>query len=321
MRLACSSAWLFLACGLMARADVNYDVIQSAKWPPALIDSTVPWTNTGLFAISPKFYAPVLEGTAQEVIHVHIKDHKLLAVGSKICRIYDLDAVTVTTVDLEAGTYSVESLDAAYEQYRHAASHNTDRDLGISVRKTGKRVHLYDQDATEYELVAIRKPFGRRKITVRSLCWIADHAPSAELDEFRKNWSARTNLHFLVESLLSNTAGDAYVAMVRAQASIPGYVLGFVTEAKSAESRLGLEGRPSSVYDARYYHLPNVQSSENARDSWPQLQYDPLVYPLGANRLIQINLLNFTNNAIAADAFGIPSRFKQRESPVRLLSH
>jgi len=309
---ACSSVWVFLASGLMARADVNYDVVQSAKWPPAQIDSTVLWTNVGVFAISPKLYAPVLEGTAQDVTHVHIKDQKLFAVDSKVCRLYDLNAKTLTTVNLEAGTYVVESLDDAYEQYRHTAAHNTDRDFRVSAHKTGKTVHLYDLDATEYAIVATRKRFGRYKVTARLLCWIAARSWSAELDEFRKMWSERTSLPFLVDILPSNGASEAYVAMVRAQASIPGYVLGFVTEATSAESQIDLAGNPSAVYEASHNHLPYVHSASGDRSAAPGLIYDPLVHPRANHWLMQLNVLNFTSNAVDPDVFAIPSSFRQK---------
>ena len=92
---------VFLASGVMIRADVSYDVVRSAKWPPAQVDPNVPWTNAAYLACRLNFPAPVLPSTAQEVTHVHIKDHKLVAVDSKIWRIYDLDAATLTTVDLE----------------------------------------------------------------------------------------------------------------------------------------------------------------------------------------------------------------------------
>jgi hypothetical protein len=316
LRLALGSAWLFLAAGMMARADVNYDVVQSAKWPPPQIDATVHWTDAGVFAMSPKLYAPVLEGTAQEVTHVHIKDRNLFAVDAKIRRIYDLDARTLTTVNLEARTYAVESFDAAFQRYRQAAAQRMDRDFLVSAQKTGKTVHLYDLDATEYSIVATRKRFGRNKVTARLLCWIADHSWSVELDDFRKMWSARTSMPFLGDVLPSNGASEAYVAMVRAQASIPGYVLGFVTEARSAESQIDREGRPSSVYDASHNHLPYVHYASGDRDAASGFIYDPFVHLPANNRLIQLNLLNFTNNAVDPTAFVIPSSFKQSNRSV-----
>ena len=318
LRRACSITWLFLTCGLIIRADVSYDVVRSAKWPPAQVDPRVPWTNAGIFSISPKLYAPVLPGTAHEVIHVHIKDHKLFAVDSKIWHIYDLDAGTLTTVDLETRTYSVEGLDAAYNQYRHLTAHTRDGSFQFSARKTGKTVNLYGQDATEYEILATRKGFGRRKIAARSLCWIADHSPSAELDEFRKRWAARTNLPFLADILPSMAPSNAYVAILKAQGSISGYVLGFVTESRSAQWQIDLEGRPSSIYDASYYHLPAVQTIENARDVAPELLYNPLVPVLGSNRLIQFNVLNFTSEAVDPGPYVIPSSFTPKKSPIRL---
>jgi hypothetical protein len=313
LRRACSIAWLFLACGFIIRADVSYDVVRSAKWRPAQVDPSVPWTNAGTFSISPKLYAPVLPGTAQEVIHVHIKDHKLFAVDSRIWHIYDLDAGTLTTVDPETRTYSVESLDAAYNQYRHLTAHSRDASFQFSARKTGKTVNLYGQDATEYEIVATKKGFGRRKIAARALCWIADHSPSAELDEFRTRWAARTNLPFLGDIVPSLAASNAYAAILKAQGSISGHVLGFVTESGSAESQIDLGGRPSSIYDASHYHLPAVQSIENARDAAPELLYDPLVPLLNSNRLVQFNILNFTSNAVDPGTFVIPSSFTPKK--------
>ncbi len=310
LRVCCMGS-LFLASGVMIRADVSYDVVQSAKWPPAQVDPNVPWTNAGVFSMSPKLPAPVLPSTAQEVTHVHIKDHKLVAVDSKIWRIYDLDAATLTTVDLKAGTYKVQSLEAAYNQYRRLTQIR-DGVFQVSIRKTGKTVTLCGQDASEYEIVATRKAFGRRKIAARSLCWIADHSPTAELDEFRKTWSARTNMPFLAYVWPPVVGSNAFLAIAKARAGIPGYVLGLVTESRSAEYQIDLEGRPSSIYDASHYHLPSVQSSENARDA-AAILYDPLVPVLGSNQLVQFNVSNFVNNAVDPDAFVLPPSFTPKK--------
>ncbi len=302
MRPGCNRASLLFVCAVLAHADVNYDVVQTAKWPPAQTDSGIPWTNAGMFAISPKLYAPVLEGAVQEVIHVHIKGHKLLAVGPRISRIYDLDTATLTSVNREKLAYVIESLKAV---------HRDAPEVRVSVQKTGKTFDLYGQEATEYGIIATKKHFGKNKLAARILCWAAKQSPSAELDEFKKRWSVRTNLPFPGDISSSAPGRAAYAAINKAQAEIPGYVWGFVTKATSSESQIDLAGLPSNAYDASHQQLPNLRDTAGANHAQRGFIVDPLVHELANGRLIQINLLNFSTDAVNPKDYAIPLNFKQ----------
>jgi hypothetical protein len=219
--------------------------------------------------------------------------------GAGVSRIYDLDAGHVTTIYSDTRTYNVESFGVFPPRFDGAR---------VSVRETGKTFTLYRQDASEYEIISSETHLHPNKAAARLLCWVANRAPSPELEEFGKMWFARTSLPFSPALLILPQGSFAYRTLLAAQFPMPGYLLGLIAEARN-RAHLQLSDRSSASYQAYYEDSPGVLNHPHASEP-PTIPYDPFVHEYPGEFLLQINLRNFTSVDFDPNAFAIPPGFR-----------
>jgi hypothetical protein len=150
--------------------------------------------------------AGVFSKQAREPIEatVAFKGNKMVHRGAMQASIIDLDARTITSIDLQKKQYSVMTFDEmkqAMEQLSEKTKQNKDADMSfkVSADATGKRKQIAGYDAKELlmkiQMQATDKKSGQNgSMVVMTDLWIAENVPGySEAAEFYKKMAAEMN--------------------------------------------------------------------------------------------------------------------------------
>ena len=221
-------------------ADVQYDATftRTMFWPPAR-STRVANTRTGVFDISPEFYSPSEAKSSKSVSHIEIKGNKMLVVHALgVRQIYDLDAKTITNIDPNKESYSVDTFDDSYAYETRIWNRTSSMEPGsgpheIAVNKTGQTVQIGAQTAARYNIVSIRRVNVRPMVEGSLACWVIESPPLPELERFRQKWANVTKLPFPDGTLGTFGDNSSQTALKKAMNQLGGQVVRMVTENRS----------------------------------------------------------------------------------------
>ena len=158
----------------------------------------------------------------------------------------------------------------------------------------------------------------RKKSSGEALCLLVTQPPSQELARFRKKWQATTKLPFPDNILPISRTTDAYAAITKAEAQLPGYVIGFVTESRPF-NRPPSPNDPLQSYDASVYDLPVIFAAHQEPNTLPSPSLGGKLPPERPEvEVDQVLLKNFQSRPILNQDFTVPPGFAPQTPPAGL---
>ena len=256
-----------------------------------------------VFDISPNLYAPTLGGAPTNSFRILVQDDRLVRIGKDVSTIFDLKARTATVVQLNAHSYSVETLDEAQQRVGEMLREwrppiGTNGKFTTEVQKTGHTRQIQEQTAEEYRVIAITLYEGKRVVAGSSIYWMVPKPPSDELAAFQLRWSRECGLPF---PGMPPTGADPSVfgAMARAASKLAGYPILYVVESRPMPFP-GLErANAAPEYSASRNSLPDMQPD------WD---------PYHTIDVTETAFSGFAAGAVDPSAFAVPAGYKKKKS-------
>lgn len=268
-----------------------------------LLQSRVPSIDPPVFDITSRLYAPPLDGAPTDSFRILVEGDRLVRVGRDVSTIFDLKARTVTVVQPNARTYSVETLDEAQQRLRGMlkdwwSSLSGSGKYTTEVQKTGETRQIQGQTAEEYRVIGITLYHGKRVVAGTSVYWMVPNPPSDELAAFQLRWSQECALPF---PGMPPAAGDptAFGAMARAASKLTGYPILYVVESRPFPGTQRFAAAPS--YDASHNTLPEIQPT----------YWDPISLKIDVT---ETAFSGFAAGAVDPSVFAVPAAYKKKKS-------
>jgi hypothetical protein len=268
-----------------------------------LLKSRVPSMDPGVFDITSRLYAPPLDGAPTDSFRIVVEGDRLVRIGKDVSTIFDLKARTVTVVNLNARTYSVETLDDAQQRLREMlkdwwSSLGGSGKYTTQVQKTGETRQIQGQTAEEYRIIGITMYHGKRVVAGTSVYWMVPNPPSDELAAFQLRWSQECGLPF---PGMPPAAGDPTVfgAMARAASKLTGYPILYVVESRPFPGTQRFA--PRTEYDASRNSLPEIQPTYG----------DPISLTIDVT---ETAFSGFVAGAVDPSVFAVPAGYKRKKA-------
>lgn len=211
----CSLA-LFASCLL---ADVTYE--EMTKYTGgALLDAIHAMANNPI--LGRLAGGKLGNAFADHTSTVYIKGPKMAVTGSMLSVIYDLDAGTITTVDHQKRTYTVQTFQEMREQLqraqeRAARGQHPNIDFDTKVDKTGKTRNINGQTASETVLTLTAKstdPNDRGQMVVKADYWLVPLGPGMqEAVDYHKRLAAKYGAVFAGSPMLGGASAGINAAL------------------------------------------------------------------------------------------------------------
>jgi hypothetical protein len=166
---------------------------------------------------------------------VYVKGSKMARSGETLSFIYDLDAGTMTTLDNEKHTYTVQTFDEMrqrFEQMQQRMGHGQPNiDFDVKVDKTEQTRSIDGQTATETVITLTAKASQSNdsrgnggQMVVKVDAWLVPSMPATqELVDFQKKLAAKYAYAFAGFSPSMGAAGSGMSAAMKQLQNLDGY--------------------------------------------------------------------------------------------------
>ena len=285
-------------------AGVTYDqtVRTGSLGSSQLVLSRVPSIDPPVFDISPKLYAPSLDGAPTKSFRILVEGERLVRIGKDVSTIFDLKVRTVTVVQPNARTYSVETFDDAQQRlgsvlkdwWSYFGGSGT---YSAHVQKTGQTRQIQNQTAEEYRVIATTGYHGKPLVAGSSVYWMVPQPPLDDLAAVQLRWSQECGLPF---PGMPPSDGDPTVfgAMARAASKLTGHPVLYVVESRPFPGLARYAAAPS--YDASHNSLPEIQ---------PAYYWDSISLKIDVT---ETAFSGFAAGAVDPSAFAVPAGYKKK---------
>ena len=268
-----------------------------------LLQSRVPSIDPPVFDITSRLYAPLLDGAPTDSFRILVEGDRLVRIGRDVTTIFDLKARTVSVVNPNARTYSVETLDDAQQRLRGMlkdwwSSLGGSGKYTTQVQKAGETRQIQGQTAEEYRVIGITLYHGKRVVAGSSIYWMVPKPPSDEFAAFQLRWSRECGLPF---PGMPPAGGDRSVfgAMAGAASKLTGYPILYVVESRPFPGTQRFAAAPS--YDASRNSLPEIQPT----------YWDPISLTIDVT---ETAFSGFVAGAVDPSALAVPAGYKKKKS-------
>ncbi len=160
----------------------------------------------------------------------YIKGPKMARIGDTFSTIYDLDAGTITNINNEKHTYTVETFDEMRQQMdkmqqRMNKGQSGDIDFDVKVEKTGQTRTIGGQTATETLVTLTAKSANAQgQMVVKVNAWLVSvDSSTREVVEYAKRLSEKFAYAFAGWSPTLGAAGGGIGAAMREAQKLDGY--------------------------------------------------------------------------------------------------
>jgi hypothetical protein len=197
MNIAVWACAILLAGSGCALADVSYE--ESVRYTGgSLVDMMRSMSN----GITGKLMGGRMGKTLEDqTFKVYVKGNKMARVGAAACTIFDLDAGTLTTLDLQKKSYSTTTFDEINRRMQEMqrrmskeAPQPAEVQFLAKVEPTGKMRDIDGQNAKEYVMSITVQGQEAAGMRVKSYLWaVPAVAGMEELRSFQKKMAARLN--------------------------------------------------------------------------------------------------------------------------------
>lgn len=221
---------------------------------------------------------------------IYIKGAKMARLGGMFSSIYDLDAGTITTINNEKKTYTVQTFDElrqqmerAQERMHHGQASNIDFDM--KVEHTGQKRDINGQTATETLMTMTAKTSGAQgQMVVKVHTWLVPADPAMhEAVDYSKRLAQKFQYAFAGFSPMLGGASTGINAAMKEAMNQNGYPLLTDVEVSGVSSPMaGMMGKSDSDPNA-----PAIQmETQNS---------------------------NFTTGSVDDSKFTVPAGYKQQQ--------
>ncbi len=217
---------------------------------------------------------------------VYIKGAKLARVGLSSVFIYDLDSGSVTWLDKEKRTFTVQTFARMQRHLNNGP--RCGKNCQFFVEDTGRTTNINGIEANEYRISAVVGQGDHAAFLAHATYWSVPNLPSEALTAFAQSCAARFAPRYADVCALTQQNGFGIVA--EAESAVHGLVVARVIETRSRAASLSHSGAPNEPWDV--YTGPTIAQI----------------------RRTETRMTNVTEGPVSDSVFAIPQGYRETKA-------